>query len=140
MREPITLYTATSLSGLLANLQVLFSGLHALDVLALKNDLHHYHLYMERIPEYVNMLENAQKLSKRSGNLITEETLLLIAKNAMLSTEHLPRADENWEDLPKKMFWTDWKNLYKAADRKAKVKKQAVGGQYQFGTAHSALR
>ena len=40
---------------------------------------------MEGIPEYVKVLENAQKRSKRAGNPITEDTLLLIATNAMLS-------------------------------------------------------
>ena len=59
----------------------------------------------------------------------------------MLLTEHLPGADERWKDLLKKeMFWLSWKKLYKAAERKAKVKKQAVGVQDQFGTAHGALR
>ena len=61
---------------------------------------------MEGITEYINALEDAQKLFKRSGNPITEYTLLLIAKNAILSTEHFPRADEIWEDLPKnEKFW-----------------------------------
>ena len=32
------------------------------------------------------------------------------------------------------------KNLYKAADQKAKVKNQAVGGQDQFGATHGALK
>ena len=35
--DPVTLYTAVSLSGLLSHLQVLCGGLHSLDVLALKN-------------------------------------------------------------------------------------------------------
>ena len=47
------------------------------------------------------MLEDAQKRSKRAGNPITEETLLLIATNTMLSTERFPQADEIWEDLTK---------------------------------------
>ena len=45
---------------------------------------------MKGIPKYVNALKDAQKRSKRSGKPITEETLLLIAKNAMLLTEHFP--------------------------------------------------
>ena len=49
--------------------------------------------------------------------------------------------DESWEDLHKKeKVWPSCKKLYKAYDRKAKVKKQAVGGQDQFGAAHGALR
>ena len=59
----------------------------------------------------------------------------------MLSTECFPREDEMWEELPKnKKYWPGWENMYKAADRKAKVKKQSVGGQYQFGATHGGLR
>ena len=42
-REPVTLYTAVSPSGLLARLQVFCGGLHALDVLALKNKIQDYY-------------------------------------------------------------------------------------------------
>ena len=59
-------------------------------MLAIKNEMQHYHLDTEGILEYVNALEDAQKLSKRSGNPITENTLLLIATNAMLSTDSSP--------------------------------------------------
>ena len=34
----------------------------------------------------------------------------------------------------------EWKKLYKAVDLKAKVKKEAVRGQYQCGAAHGALK
>ena len=55
--------------------------------------MQHYHLDMEVIPEYINALEDAPKKSKRAGNLIKLDTLLLVASNAMLSSEHFPQAD-----------------------------------------------
>ena len=45
---------------------------------------------MEGIPEYINALEDAQKQSKRAGNPITVDTLLLVLSNAMLSSERFP--------------------------------------------------
>ena len=79
---------------------------------------------MRGIPKYFISLENAHKYSKRAGNLIMEGTLHLIATNTMLLTERYPQVDKRWEYLPKKEnAWTAWKNMYKAADRKAKVKK-----------------
>ena len=70
---------------------------------------------MEGIPKDVNALEDAQKRSKRAGNPITEDTLLLIATNAMLSMERFYRADEIWYDLPKKeKVCLAWINLCKA--------------------------
>ena len=69
------------------------------------------------------------------------DTLLLIATNVMLLTEPLPRADEILDNLSKeKNDWAAWKKLHKADYWKAKVKKQTVGGQDQFGAAHSTIR
>ena len=100
--DPVTLYTSVSPSGLLAHLQVLCGGLHSLNVLALKNYIQNYHQDMEGITNYINALEDVQKVSKRVGNPITEDTLLLIATNAMLSMECFLRTKEIWEDLPMK--------------------------------------
>ena len=59
----------------------------------------------------------------------------------MLSTERYSQADKSWEDLPKKeKVWTAWKNIYKATERKARVKKKSLGDQDQFGATHNALR
>ena len=45
---------------------------------------------MEGIPKYTNTLKDAQKHSKRAGNPITKDILLLIAKKVMLTMEHFP--------------------------------------------------
>ena len=59
----------------------------------------------------------------------------------MALTDCLPWAGKIWEDLSKdEKEWAAWKNMYKASDRKAKVKKQAIGSQDQFGAAYGALR
>ena len=96
---------------------------------------------MEGILEYINALEDAQKQSKRSDNLITADTLLLTMSNTILLSELPPQYGEIWEDLNKyEKDWAAWKNLYKAADRKSKIKKQTVEDQDQFGAVHGALR
>ena len=59
LREPVTLYTFLSPSGLLAHLKVLRIGLHAIDVLALQNKMQHYNQNMKIIHEYVNTLKDA---------------------------------------------------------------------------------
>ena len=85
---------------------------------------------MEGIPEYIDALEDGKKQSKRLGNPITADTLLLIASNAMLALEWFPRADEIWEDFTKnKKDWAAWKKMYKA-----------VAVHNQFGAAHGKHR
>ena len=97
------------------------------------------HKDSEGIFEYINALKAAQKKSKRGtgNNPITDETLLLIAANAMLKTGAHPWTMEKWEDLDAAaQTWNAWKMAYKTADMKNRVR--------QFSTdenaAHGTLR
>ena len=44
------------------------------------------------------MLEDAQRQAGRAGRTIADETLLLFASTAMLTSERFPRANEDWEE------------------------------------------
>ena len=77
LRDPETIYTEVDPQDLLAHLQAGCTGLHALDLLALHNEMQRYHLEVEGIPEYINMLEDAQRQAGRAGRAISDETLLL---------------------------------------------------------------
>ena len=106
---------------MLDHLQSICGGLHTIDVLALQNEMKEYHKDSEGILEYRNALEAAQKKSKRgTGNkLITDETLLLIATNAMLKTGAHPRTTDKWEYLDAAAQTRNvWKTAYKTADMK----------------------
>ena len=50
-----------------------------------------YHLEVEGILEYINMLKDAQKQAGQAGLKIANKTLLLFSKTAMLTTERFPR-------------------------------------------------
>ena len=88
-------YTDVAPKALLAHLQVRFPGRHALDLLALHNEMQLYHLKVEEIPKYINMLEDAKKQTGRSGRRIANETLLLFARTAMITTERYPRTNND---------------------------------------------
>ena len=81
-----TLYTNVAPKALLSHLQSGCTGRHALNLLALHNEIQHYHLEVEGIPEYINMLEDAQKQAGQVSQTIADETLLLFAYTAMLAT------------------------------------------------------
>ena len=55
-----------------------------------------YHLEVEGIPKYINMLEDAQRQASRVGHTITYDTLPLFASTAMLTSKRFPRANYNW--------------------------------------------
>ena len=85
------------------------------------------------------MLEDAQRQSVRAGRTIAYETLLLFASTAMLTSESLPRANDDWgERMERDKTWSQWKNAYKWAHAKARVKAQANNGSVKFGAANSA--
>ena len=44
------------------------------------------------------MLEDAQRQAGRAGRAISDDTLLLFASTAMLTSERFPRANDAWED------------------------------------------
>ena len=75
------------------------TGRHALDLLALHNKMQHYHLKVDVIPEYIKMLEDAQRQAGRAGRTIADETLLLFASTNMLTSERFPRENNNWGEL-----------------------------------------
>ena len=98
-----------------------------------------YHLKVEGIPEYINMIEDAQKQAGRAGQTIANETLLLFAMNAILTTERFTRANKDWEDCTgSDKTCTNWKEAYKKAHAKARIKAQANEGTVKFGAENSA--
>ena len=93
-----TIYTEVDPQDLFAQPQAVCTDRQALDLLALHNEMQHYHLEFEGIPEYINMLEDTHQKSGWAGRTITDGTLLLFASMAMLTRERFPRANYNWED------------------------------------------
>ena len=98
LRDTDSLYTEFIPKDLFAHLQVGCTGLHALDLLALHNEMQQYNLEVKGISEYINMLEDAQRQAVLTGRTIADETLLLFASTAMLSSKRFPRANDDWED------------------------------------------
>ena len=85
-----SLYTEVGPKDFFAHLQVGCTGRHALDLLALHNEMQPYHLEVEGIPEYINMLEGAQRQADLAGRTIADETLLLFSSIAMLTSKPFP--------------------------------------------------
>ena len=114
---------------------------HALDLLVLYNKMQHYHLEVEGIPEYINLLEDSQRKSGREGHTISDKTILIFASTAMLTSERFPRANDDWEDRAElEETLATWKLAYKQAHAKARVKAQAHEDSTKFGAANSAAR
>ena len=82
----------------LAHLQSRCTYFHSLNLLALYNEMQRYHLKVEGVPEYINMLEDAQKQAGHAGRTIFYETLLLFTSTAMPTPEQYTITNNDWED------------------------------------------
>ena len=86
--------------------------------------------------QYIQELEKAQQKAARAGMPIIDATLIMIAAKAMLATQQFPTINNKLEDLGRSAkTWCKWKELYKKAEKQARVNRQAAGGQEQFGGA-----
>ena len=99
LRDTDSLYTEFCPEDLFAHLQEGCTGRHALDLFVMHNEMQCYHLEVEGIPEYINMLEDAQRQAGQVGRTIADETLLLFVITAMLTSERFPRANDYGEEL-----------------------------------------
>ena len=87
---------------------------HAFGVLALMDQIRQYHMEHEGIPEYINALEDAQKMAALSdtSNTIADGMLLIIASTSIHKSQCFPRANEKWDNHAKgSQTWSAWKVL-----------------------------
>ena len=141
LRDTKTLYTDVVPKALLSHLQTGCTGRHDLYLLALHNEIQRYHLEVEGIPEYINMLEDAHKQAGRAGRNIANEKLLLFASTGILTTDRFMRTNDDWEDRTESdKTWANWKAAYKKAHVKARIKAQANEGSVKFGAVNSATQ
>ena len=130
LRDTDTIYTEVDPRDLFTHLQAGCTGRHALDLLALHNEMQRYHLEVEGIPEYINMIKDAQRQAGRAGRAISDET-------AMFTSEWFPRANNDWEDWAElDKTWAAWKLAYKQAHSKARVKALDHEGSTKFRAAN----
>ena len=59
-----------------------------------------YYEQVDGIPQYITLLEDAQKKAKRGNMPITDAKLVMMALAAVLAVHHFPREVDNWEGLP----------------------------------------
>jgi hypothetical protein len=74
-------------------------GLHALDMILLCTDMMQYYVQADGIPQFIVMMEDAQKKAKRASMTIANVKLVMMALVAVLAAQHFPREVDNWEGL-----------------------------------------
>ena len=116
LRHARSYYTNVMAKQLMEHLDANCGGLHPSELVSLPTEMMGYYADAEGIPEYINMLEEAQRKLARANLPMADDQLLAIASTAVLAANHFPRATDEWEalDRPNKT-WPAWKAHYRAA-------------------------
>jgi hypothetical protein len=63
-------------------------GLHAIDMISLHLNMTQYYVQANGIPQFIVMIEDAQKKAKRAGMPIANVKLVMMALAAVLMAQH----------------------------------------------------
>jgi hypothetical protein len=103
-------------------------GLHALDMISLCTDMMQYYVQGDGIPQFIVMMEDAQKKAKRAGMPIADVKLVMMASATVMAAQHFPREVDDWEGLPAaSCTWQAWKVAFHHAHLKHQRQLQAFG-------------
>jgi hypothetical protein len=67
LKEANTFYTKVMAREIFALLDANSGGLHAIDMISLRTNMHNYYTQADGIPQYINMLGDVQKKATRAG-------------------------------------------------------------------------
>jgi hypothetical protein len=129
LKDADTFYTKVTALEIISFLNTNSGGLHAVDMIFLRTNMHQYYVQADGIPQYIIMLEDAQKKAKRAGMPIPNVELVMMALAAVLAAQHFPRKVDDWEGLPTpNRTWLAWETAFRLAHLKRQRQILALGG------------
>ena len=118
LRNPETFYSNVTALALLNHLCAHLGGLHAVDMVTLTLQMSKYYKGVPDVPEYIQMVKDAQRKAAQIGLPVTDQTLLILASAALLAAYTFPRTTYDWEERnPADKTWTTWKTAYLGAHK-----------------------
>jgi hypothetical protein len=140
LKDANTFYTKVTALKIMAHLNANSRGLHAIDMIALRTAMQGYYEQADGIPQYIALLEDAQKKAKRAQMPIADAELVMMASTAVLAVQHFPREVEDWEGLTStSRTWPAWKTAFCLAHLKRQQQILASKGGEPLGGAHAAI-
>ncbi len=88
LKDADTIYRKVLTIEIMASLNANCGGLHAVDLLTLRTNMHGYYTQADGIPQYIIILEEAQKKAKRAGMPIANIELVMMASAAVQCPPH----------------------------------------------------
>jgi hypothetical protein len=138
LRHARSFYTNVTAYQLMEHLEANCGGLHPAELINLPTEMLSYYAQADGIPEYINMLEEAQRKLACANLPMSDDQLLAIALTSILASGHYPRPTDEWEALARNnKTWTAWKTHYRAAHIAHKRQMLAAGTTPVSGMANA---
>jgi hypothetical protein len=138
LKDAKTFYTKVMTLEIMAHLNANSKGLHAINMISLHLNMTQYYIQADGIPQFMIMMEFAQKKAKRVGMPITDVELMMMASATDLAAQHFPQEMDDWESLPAiDCTWRAWKVAFHLAYLKRQCQLQASGVGGPLGSAHA---
>lgn len=90
LRHQHSYYNNVTAKQLIEHLNDNCGGLHPAELVSLPTDMLGYYAKAEGIPEYIDMLEDAQRKLARANLPMSDDQLLAIASTSILASGHFP--------------------------------------------------
>jgi hypothetical protein len=140
LKDADIFYTKVTALKIMTFLDPNSGSLHAIDMISLRTNMHQYYMQADGIPQYIIMLEDAQKKAKRAGMPIANIELVMMASAAVLTAQRFPCEVNDWECLLSTLHtWAAWKTAFCLAHLKHQRQILALGGGEPLGSAHGVL-
>ncbi len=140
LKHANTFYTKVTTTNIMALLDANSRGLHALDMITMHTNMAQYYVQVDGIPQFIVMLEDAQKKAMRASMPIANVKLVMMASAAVLAAQHFPREVDDWEGLlALARMWQAWKVAFCLAHLERQRQLQASGGGKPLGGAHKVI-
>jgi tRNA(Leu) C34 or U34 (ribose-2'-O)-methylase TrmL len=140
LKDAETFYTQVTAINIMALLDANSGELHAVDMISLRTNMTQYYAEADGIPQFIVMMEDAQKKAKWANMSIANVELVMMASAAVLAAQHFPLKVDDWEGLPAiDRTWRAWQVAFHLAHIKRQHQLQASGGDEPLRGAHSVL-
>jgi hypothetical protein len=140
LKDTKTFYTMVTALEIMVHLNANSEGLHAINVISICSNMTQYYVQAGGIPQFIIMMEDAQKKAKRAGMPITNVELVMMASAAILTAQHFPQEVDDWKGLPAiNRTWIAWKFTFRLTHLKRQHQLQASGGGGLLGSAHAVI-
>jgi hypothetical protein len=140
LKDADTFYTKVSALEIMTFLDANSGGLHAINMISLRTNMHQYYVQADGISQHIVMLEEEQKKSEQRGMPIADIELVMMASAAVLAAQHFPCKVDNCGGLPSSSrMWAAWKTVFRLAHIKRQCQILASGGGEPLGRVHGVL-